>query len=102
MDMFGNIPLVTTVNEDTENAEQASRPEVYKFIVKELQEVAPLLPTGHSNHAGVYYGRVTRSVANFLLAKFNGLMVRSTLMPIGPTISVLMVGKLTLLLTVNR
>lgn len=69
MDMFGNIPLVTTVNEDTENAEQASRPEVYKFIVKELQEVAPLLPTGHSNHAGVYYGRVTRSVANFLLAK---------------------------------
>ena len=69
MDMFGNIPLVTTVSENSENAEQTSRPEVYKFIVKELQEVTPQLPTGHSNLLGANYGRVTRSVANFLLAK---------------------------------
>ena len=69
MDMFGNIPLVTTASESTENAEQASRPEVYRFIVKELQEVTPLLPAGHSNLLGKNYGRVTRSVANFLLAK---------------------------------
>ncbi|QUB61860.1 RagB/SusD family nutrient uptake outer membrane protein [Prevotella melaninogenica] len=69
MDMFGNIPLVTTAGESTENAEQASRPEVYRFIVKELQEVTPLLPKGHSNLLGKNYGRVTRSVANFLLAK---------------------------------
>ena len=69
MDMFGNIPLVTTVSENTENAEQTGRPEVYKFIVKELQDAAPLLSAGHSNLAGVDYGRVTQSVANFLLAK---------------------------------
>lgn len=69
MDMFGNIPLVTTVSESTDNAEQVSRPEVYKFIVKELQDAAPLLSTGHSNLAGTDYGRVTQSVANFLLAK---------------------------------
>lgn len=69
MDMFGNIPLVTTAGESTENADQASRPEVYRFIVKELQEVTPLLPTAHSNLLGKNYGRVTRSVANFLLAK---------------------------------
>ena len=69
MDMFGNIPLVTTVSENTENAEQTGRPEVYKFIVKELQDAAPLLSTGHSNLAGTDYGRVTQSVANFLLAK---------------------------------
>ena len=69
MDMFGNIPLVTTAGESTENADQASRPEVYRFIVKELQEVTPLLPAGHSNLLGKNYGRVTRSVANFLLAK---------------------------------
>ena len=69
MDMFGNIPLVTTVSENTENAEQTGRPEVYKFIVKELQDAAPLLSTGHSNLVGVDYGRVTQSVANFLLAK---------------------------------
>lgn len=69
MDMFGNIPLVTTVSESTENVEQTGRPEVYKFIVKELQDAAPLLSTGHSNLVGTDYGRVTRSVANFLLAK---------------------------------
>ena len=69
MDMFGNIPLVTTVSESTENAEQTGRPEVYKFIVKELQDAAPLLSTGHSNLVGTDYGRVTQSVANFLLAK---------------------------------
>lgn len=69
MDMFGNIPLVTTVGENTENTKQVNRPDVYKFIIKELQEVAPLLPTGHSNLYGADYGRVTRSVANFLLAK---------------------------------
>ena len=69
MDMFGNIPLVTTVSENTENAEQTGRPEVYKFIVKELQDAAPLLSAGHSNLAGADYGRVTQSVANFLLAK---------------------------------
>ena len=69
MDMFGNIPLVTTVSENTENAEQTGRPEVYKFVVKELQDAAPLLSTGHSNLAGTDYGRVTQSVANFLLAK---------------------------------
>ena len=69
MDMFGNIPLVTTVSESTENAEQTGRPEVYKFIVKELQDAAPLLSTGHSNLSGTDYGRVTQSVANFLLAK---------------------------------
>ena len=69
MDMFGNIPLVTTVSESTENAEQTGRPEVYKFIVKELQDAAPLLSAGHSNLVGTDYGRVTQSVANFLLAK---------------------------------
>ena len=69
MDMFGNIPLVTTVSESTENAQQTARPEIYKFIVKELQDAAPLLSTGHSNLAGTDYGRVTQSVANFLLAK---------------------------------
>ena len=69
MDMFGNIPLATTVSESTENAEQTGRPEVYKFIVKELQDAAPLLSTGHSNLVGTDYGRVTQSVANFLLAK---------------------------------
>ncbi|MCR5078108.1 MAG: RagB/SusD family nutrient uptake outer membrane protein [Prevotella sp.] len=69
MDMYGNIPLVTTVKQNDRNAIQTARPDVFAFIVKELQDVEPLLPQGHSNREGESYGRVTRSVANFLLAK---------------------------------
>ena len=69
MDMFGNVPLITGVEETPGNAVQTGRPEVFRFVVKELQEVEPLLPAGHSNFEGKDYGRVTRSVADFLLAK---------------------------------
>lgn len=69
MDMFGNVPLITSVDDTPGNAVQAGRPEVYGFVVKELQEVEPLLPAGHSNLEGADYGRMTRSVADFLLAK---------------------------------
>ena len=42
---------------------------MFSYIVNELQTVAPLLPLEHSNLQGNYYGRVTRPVAWFLLAK---------------------------------
>lgn len=69
MDMFGNIPLVTDANTSVKDVEQTGRSSVFYFIVKELQEVLPLLPDEHSNLEGDYYGRVTRPVACFLLAK---------------------------------
>ena len=69
MDMFGRIPLVTSYNVKLEQVVQNERSEVVHFIVTELQEVAPLLADAHSNVKGNYYGRVTRPVANFLLAK---------------------------------
>lgn len=48
---------------------QSERKTVFEFIFKELQEVAPLLSEVHSNQTGPYYGRITRPVVTFLLAK---------------------------------
>ena len=45
------------------------RKTVFDFVVKELQEAAPLLAESRSNRPGDYYGRITRPVAYFLLAK---------------------------------
>lgn len=69
MDMFGRVPVVTSYDVKLEQVTQSERSEVFKFIVDELQDVAPQLADEHSNKEGNYYGRVTRPVANFLLAK---------------------------------
>jgi hypothetical protein len=69
MDMFGNIPVITSDKTSLNDVTQSSRSSVMKFIVSELQEVAPLLPEEHSNYEGNYYGRITRPVIYFILAK---------------------------------
>ena len=69
MDMFGRVPIVTSYDVKLEQVTQSERSEVFKFIVDELQDVAPQLADEHSNKEGNYYGRMTRPVANFLLAK---------------------------------
>ena len=69
MDMFGNIPLVTDYNTPVSDIRQSPRSEVFRFIFNELQEVAPYLKSERSNELGNYYGRFTRPVAYFLLAK---------------------------------
>lgn len=69
MDMFGRIPILESSTQKTADIRQSNRSDVFKYIVNELQAVAPLLPNEHSNLQGNYYGRVTRPVAWFLLAK---------------------------------
>lgn len=69
MDMFGRIPVLESSAQKTADIRQSNRSDVFKYIVKELQTVAPLLPNKHSNLQGNYYGRVTRPVVWFLLAK---------------------------------
>ena len=69
MDMFGNIPLVTDYNTPVSDIRQSPRSEVFRFIFNELQEVVPYLKNERSNELGNYYGRFTRPVAYFLLAK---------------------------------
>lgn len=69
MDMFGRIPIVTAYDVKPNQVVQSERSEVFKFIVEELQDVAPQLADKHANKEGDYYGRITRPVVNFLLAK---------------------------------
>ena len=69
MDMFGRIPVLESSAQKPADIRQSNRSDVFKYIVNELQTVAPLLPNEHSNLQGNYYGRITRPVAWFLLAK---------------------------------
>lgn len=69
MDLFGRVPLVLSSSTPMKEVKQSDRHEVFDFILKELQEATPLLSTERSNIFGDYYGRVTRPVAYFLLAK---------------------------------
>lgn len=69
VDMFGRVPLVLSSSTPMKDVKQSTREEVFRFVVKELQESLPLLSTERSNQLGDYYGRMTRPVAYFLLAK---------------------------------
>ncbi len=71
MDMFGRIPILQSSTQKTADIRQSNRSDVFWYVVKELQDVAPLLANEHSNLQGNYYGRVTRPLAWFLLAKLS-------------------------------
>ena len=68
-DLFGNIPLVLSSKVASKDIILSEREDIFNFIFKELQEATPLLPAQFSNRSGNYYGRLTRPVAYFLLAK---------------------------------
>lgn len=69
MDMFGRIPYVTQDQEAFTNVSQQERSTVFHNIIDELQSCLPYLANEHSNLEGNYYGRMTRPVAQFLLAR---------------------------------
>lgn len=69
LDLFGRVPLILSSSASMSDVVQSERKEVFDFVVKELQEAAPLLTESRSNRSGDYYGRLTRPVAYFLLAK---------------------------------
>lgn len=69
MDLFGRVPLVLSSSTPMKDVKQSNRSEVFRFIVQEWQEALPLLNTSRSNRSGDYYGRLTRPVVYFLLAK---------------------------------
>lgn len=69
LDLFGRIPYATTTNIEMYETRQFSRRQIFNRIWGELVECRPYLSTEHSNMEGVYYGRVTRPVVDFVLAK---------------------------------
>lgn len=85
MELFGRIPVILSSGEaviyeaasgiavasltDVNLCAQSERSEVFRFIFSELQQALPYLPNEHSANGGVYEGRITQPVINFLLAK---------------------------------
>ncbi len=66
-DMYGNVPIVTAFDvPDGFLPEYNTQEEVYNFMVKEITESLPYLPTGTQ---GIYYARFNQWAARTLLAK---------------------------------
>ena len=69
LDMFARVPLVTSSTTAMADVEQSERSVVFTFVKTELEESVADLSDAHSNLPGEYYGRITKPVAYFLLAK---------------------------------
>ena len=69
LDLFGRVPIVVDNNVSVNDVKQSKRSEVFWFVVHELQSIMMSVADMHSNQEGEYYGRITRPVVFFLLAK---------------------------------
>lgn len=69
LDNFARVPIVTSSTTEIADVKQSERSEVFDFVKTELQEAVPSLKSAKSASTGEFYGRMTKSVAYFLLAK---------------------------------
>ena len=69
MDLFGQIPLVTSSQMGISDVQQSNRSDVFKFVVDELSECIPYLSEAKSQSTGEYYGRMTKAVGYMVMAK---------------------------------
>ena len=67
--MWGRVPLVKDDGVTLSSVKQVSRSALFYDIIKDLQGSLPYLLQEHSNLEGNCYGRFTRTVAQFLLAR---------------------------------
>ena len=68
---YGDVPLVTTTltNAQANNMERTKADDIVKFIVEELDAVAPYLPVSYITEPGAEIGRATRIAAYALKAR---------------------------------
>jgi starch-binding outer membrane protein, SusD/RagB family len=66
LDLFGNVPIVTSFNVNPASVKTSSRLDVYNFVVSELNAIIPNLA---SDVDPTTYGRFTKWAAFSLLAK---------------------------------
>ena len=69
MDLYGRVPLFMSSSPTVQEMKLQDRSVAFKHIVAELQAVEGDLPIVRSPRLGEYYGRMTSSVVDFLLAK---------------------------------
>lgn len=68
---YGDVPLVTTTltNAQANNIERTSADQIVKFIVDEIDEIAPHLPSTYTTIPGTEVGRATSVAAYALKAR---------------------------------
>lgn len=68
---YGDVPLVTTTltNAQANNIERTTADDIIKFIVDEMDAVAPYLPVSYTTEVGSEIGRATRVAAFALKAR---------------------------------
>lgn len=69
LDLFGRVPIVTATNISMNEVLQSERSELFHFIFEELINVSKYLVEENSVTHDDYYGRVTKDVVAFVLAK---------------------------------
>ncbi|MBR4830037.1 MAG: RagB/SusD family nutrient uptake outer membrane protein [Muribaculaceae bacterium] len=69
MDLYGRVPIFTSDNPTVQEMKLQDRSVAFRHIIDELQAAENDLPVFRSPQLGEYYGRMTRNVADFLLAK---------------------------------
>lgn len=69
IDLFGDVPLVTATNISMNDVTRESRSKVFKFCENELTAAMKQVASANSNKPGEYYGRMTKEVVLFVLAK---------------------------------
>lgn len=69
MDLYGRIPLLQHSVPTASEMRLQPRSVVWRHLISELQQTAPLLSADRSPQPGDHYGRMTRAVNYFLLAK---------------------------------
>ena len=69
IDLFGDVPLVTNSSVSMNEVKREKRATVFKFCEDELLSVVNFLSDENSTREGDYYGRITKPVAYFILAK---------------------------------
>lgn len=82
MDLWGQVPLVTSSKINTNDVVQSNRADVFKFVVSELEACLPHLASDMSQNEGKYYGRITKPVVYMCLVK---CAMNSPLYTINPT-----------------
>lgn len=70
LDMYGNVPICATDDQTIEETVQSDRKAVYEFIRDELSASIPLLAEEKcQDESSSYYGRATKAVGYFLMAR---------------------------------
>jgi hypothetical protein len=69
MDLYGRVPVFMSSSPTVQEMKLQDRSVSFRHIVDELQAAEEDLPVVRSPQLGEYYGRMTRDVVDFLLAK---------------------------------